>query len=87
MKQFFYEITLIPKDYEDFINYLNFIYEEAIEEDDNKIILRSEQKLDDIIELLQKDFEFDYKIEKKENKNWIEIYKQNIKPVLLVMLL
>ena len=85
MDSFYYEITLIPKkeEYDMFINYLNFIYEEAIEESDNKIILRSEIAIDEVIDKLNNKFDFKYQITKKQNQDWIEIYKHNIKPILI----
>ncbi|MCX2683215.1 50S ribosomal protein L11 methyltransferase [Campylobacter sp. MIT 21-1685] len=82
--------------------FLDFIFDlgiQAVEEKNNGIYVRSNDKLDKLSWALdifsekllgQKDFYEDKKsiilqktLEKKENKNWIEEYKKSIKPLLI----
>lgn len=87
MSKYYFELTLKPENnYELFLDLLNAITDDAIEELDETLIIRSEQELDDLI-FGVKEFatavntkcEINY--EKKENIDWIKQYQQSVKAV------
>ena len=84
MNEFYYELKVNPdSEYELFVDYINFLFDEAIEENDECIILRSEKKLDEIIDSLSRwakenNFKFEYKLNRLKNKDWFNEYKKNI---------
>jgi len=93
MKNLFYEISITPTSHkEEIANFLIERFNNGIEEKNNTLILRSDDKLEDLIDELKKyvkaleeifeekiDLEID--IKEKENKDWIENYKKSIKPI------
>jgi len=94
MKKFYYELSFkTDKPYEDL--FLDFIFDlgiEAIEEKDGFIFIRSDEDLENLswaLELFHKKLSklknttisFEKTLQKKENKDWIEEYKKNIKAI------
>lgn len=93
MQKYYYELIIKPSlYYELFLDLVSSLTDDAIEEYDESIIVRSEDELDDIImgvEAFAKELSiaFDTKIdceinlEKKENQDWIKLYQQSVKPI------
>ena len=88
MSKYYFELTLKPdnNNYELFLDLLTSITEDAIEELDETLIVRSEEELDDLIfgikefiTALNTKCELIY--EKKENIDWIKQYQQSVKAV------
>ena len=87
MSKYYFELTLKPdNNYELFLDLLNAITDDAIEELDGTLIVRSEEELDDLIfgvkefiTALNTNCEINY--EKKENIDWIKQYQQSVKAV------
>ena len=87
MSKYYFELTLKPNNnYELFLDLLTSITDDAIEELDDTLIVRSEEELDDLIfgikefmETLKIECEIIY--EKKENLDWIKQYQQSVKAV------
>lgn len=93
MKQTYQELVVSTNNLE-FISDFIFAFEiDAIEEKDNKLIVRSDIGLDDLIyalDELKKRLEdanssifIEYEVFEKENKDWIDEYRKNIKPILI----
>ena len=93
MNKYYYELTVIPDSYyELYLDLIEDIVDEAIEELDNSIIIRSEESLETIkngvdtftLEL-SKAFKTQIKcqttLEKKENIDWIQAYKDSVQAV------
>lgn len=89
-----YQELVIRSNNLEFISDFVFAFEiDAIEEKDNSLIIRSENSLDDLIfaleQLKQKlddakiNINIEYELFTKENKDWIDEYKKNIKPILI----
>ncbi len=87
MQDFYYELTVTPKQRVDF--FLSLLLElsgSALEEKDSSLILRSEEELD-TIEWAVKEaanklgIEVETKLLKKDNEDWISKYKSSIQPV------
>lgn len=81
------EVSQCLEEFQDLLFMFGF---DAIEIDENKIILRSEENLDEIRWAVQefakklkkvKPLHVKTKISKKLNKNWIEKYQKSIKPI------
>ena len=87
MSKYYYELTLKPDaNYELFLDLLNDTTTDAIEELDGTLIIRSEEKLEDLmfgIEEFIKALNIKCQItyEKKENIDWIKQYQQSVKAV------
>ncbi len=93
MEKFYYELTIKPNLYfELFLDLASSLCEEAIEEQEDAIIIRSEEELDTIkegIEAFAKELstafetqvECEITLEKKENLDWIKIYQQSVQPI------
>jgi ribosomal protein L11 methyltransferase len=93
MKSTYYELRITPSKFKDEIeNFLMERFFNGIEEKDNTLILRSEDKFDSLIEELKNyikaleelfDTKVDLKIEllEKSNEDWIKKYQESIKPV------
>ena len=93
MKEFYYELTLITNSHYDlYLDLLLSISNDALEELDNKIILRSEVPLNDIEEAinyftLQLQKTIDKNIQttvaqtKLKNEDWINKYQDSVKPI------
>ena len=87
MSKYYFELTLKPQNhYELFLDLVDSLTEDALEECDGTIIIRSEDELDDLkfgIEefsnVLNTQCEINY--EKKENIDWIKQYQQSVKSV------
>ncbi|MBK1971552.1 50S ribosomal protein L11 methyltransferase [Campylobacter sp. 2018MI35] len=96
MQKFYYELFFkVEKSYEKV--FTDFIFDlgiEALEEKDGGFFIRSEDSLENIdfalgifVEKLStlenKEIFFQKKLERKENKDWIEEYKKSINPILI----
>ena len=87
MSKYYFELNLKPdNNYELFLDLLTSITEDAIEELDGTLIVRSEEELDDLIygvkeftTALNAKCEIIY--EKKENIDWIKQYQESVKAV------
>ncbi len=94
MNEYYYELKITPnKYYELFLDLVMSLSEDALEELDGSIIIRSEEELDEIvagIEYFTKELETalgeqitcEISLEKIENQNWIQKYKDSIEPVV-----
>ena len=87
MSKYYFELTLKPEhEYELFLNLIESLTDDAIEEDDGILIIRSEEELENLkfgIEEFSKALNINCKItyEKKENIDWIKQYQQSVKSV------
>jgi len=93
LDKFYYELTITPNSHYDlYIDLILNITTQAIEETNNTIIIRSEETLNDIQEgveaftdALQKNLDSNIicniTLEQKANEDWIENYKNSIKPI------
>ena len=93
MNKYYYELTIKPNlYYELFLDLVSSLTEDAIEELDEMIIIRSEDEVDNIeagvlafAKELSTAFETEIscetKIEKKENIDWIAQYQQSVQPI------
>ncbi len=91
MKSKYYELTITIEN-EDFVDFLaDFVANiagDGIEIGKNSIIVRSENSLSDVedninslLETLGSDIKVSYKIEIKENQDWISSYQNSIEPI------
>lgn len=95
MKQTYNELLITPNDkYAMFADFVLSLTQEAIEEKDGTIIVRSEEDLENIIfgiNVFAKSLEealstkIEVKIEQnvKENEDWISAYKHSVEPVVV----
>ena len=87
MSKYYFELTLKPEnDYELFLDLIDSLTTDALEEDNGAIIIRSEDELDDLkfgIEEFAKTLSINCEIiyEKKENIDWIKQYQESVKSV------
>ena len=93
MNKYYYELTIKPNlYYELFLDLVSSLTQEAIEELDDTIIIRSEEELDNIesgmksfTKELSTAFNTDIicktTYEKKENKDWIKLYQDSVQPI------
>jgi ribosomal protein L11 methyltransferase len=93
MKEKYYEIVITPSKFKDEIeSFLMDRFFNGIEERGESLILRSEERLDGLIEELGEyvkaleeifDTKVDLKIKvsEKSNKDWIKAYQESIKPI------
>ncbi|MCK4441350.1 MAG: 50S ribosomal protein L11 methyltransferase [Sulfurovaceae bacterium] len=90
MKDKYYELTLTLKDdFVEFIaDYIANIIGDGVEIGRGKIIVRSEESVDfikntvdSLIVSLGTPLDIEYKIEQKDNEDWIQKYKSSIKPI------
>lgn len=94
MQSHYYELTLKPSAHlELFIDFINTVFPDSLEELDDAIILRSQE--DDFIDLawacenfaselsthLGQEVTVDTNIEQKANEDWVKIYQESIQPV------
>ncbi len=89
----FYEIYVTSSGRkEEITNFLIERFNNGIEEKNNTLILRSEKKLDNLLnglkeyikaleEIFEEKIDLKIEIKEKENQDWIENYKKSIKPV------
>ncbi len=93
MNKYYNELTLIPNSYKElYIDLLNQLSDDAIEDGDNKLILRSEDDLENIIdgikvftESLKQSFnenvQCEITYEQKENIDWVEQYQRSVREI------
>lgn len=93
MDKYYYELTLKPNlYYELFLDLAGSLTNDAIEELDETIIIRSEENLDDVesgilefakelTSALNTDIFCDTTLEKKENQDWITLYQESVQPI------
>ena len=87
MSKYYFELTLKPDShYELFLDLVDSLTSDALEEYEGAVIVRSEEKLDDLkfgIEEFAKALNINCKInlEKKENIDWIKQYQKSVKSV------
>ena len=87
MSKYYFELTLQPNNhYELFLDLVDSLTQEAIEEDDGTLIIRSEDELDNLkfgIEEFAKVLNINCPMnyEKKENIDWIKQYQQSVKSI------
>ena len=93
MKNYYYELTIKPNLYfELFLDLASSLSDDAIEECEDSIIIRSEDELDNIKEgieafakelsnAFQTEIICEINLEKKSNEDWIKVYQQSIQPI------
>lgn len=93
MDKFYYELTVKPNlYYELFLDLASSLTNDALEELDEIIIIRSEDTLDDvqsgIVEFAKElsnafstEIFCETKLLKKENQNWIKLYQDSVQPI------
>ena len=87
MKENYYELTVEPEgEIELFLNLLSSITNDAIEIDKDKLIIRSEDSLDDVLFGLEKfskalNIEIKTNLEVKQNQDWIKQYQDSVKAI------
>lgn len=87
MLEFYYELRVKPEaHYEFFLDLITALSDEAIEEDDGVLILRSETDLSDIEFGVQSfaskiDVKCDTKLSELKNEDWVNSYKQSVDAV------
>ena len=93
MDKYYYELTIKPNlYYELFLDLASSLTNDALEELDETIIIRSETALDDVesgVLAFAKELSnaFDTEIicdtllEKKENQDWIKLYQESVQPI------
>mgnify|MGYP005989283013 CR=1 FL=1 len=93
MDKFYYELTIKPNlYYELFLDLASSLTNDALEELNETIIIRSEETLDDVesgilafAEELSTAFGTEITcetiLEKKENQDWISLYQQSVQPI------
>jgi ribosomal protein L11 methyltransferase len=93
MNKTYFEVTIDASDYLD--SFENYIFDygiSAIEEENNKLIVRMEENPDELIkelnayakelcEIFQESIEVKISFLEKDNADWIETFKQSINPV------
>lgn len=93
MEKYYYELVIKPSlYYELFLDLASSLSEDAIEELNGTIIIRSEDELDNIkegVEAFAKELgtafsteiKCEISLEKKENQDWIKLYQQSVQPI------
>ena len=87
MTDYYYELIVEPKEnYGIFVDLLASLTNEAIEEQENKVIARSEEDLSDVKAGIEKfadaiNVQCILTLEKKENIDWIKQYQESVKSV------
>ena len=93
MRSTYYELTVTPSAHlERFLDFVQNIYEEAIEVGETALILRSERALDEIVwgvesfaealsEATGERVTVDTQLEERKNIDWIARYREAIRPV------
>ena len=89
----YFEIRITPSAFKDEIeNFLMERFFNGIEEKESTLILRSEERLDTLLdelkeyvkaleEIFETKIKLDIEVEEKSNKDWIKTYQESIKPV------
>ncbi len=87
MDKFYYELTVTPKNsLEIFSDFLLEITQNALEEKEDSLIVRSTEPLDDILWATEQfsnklNIQITSNLEKKKNEDWISKYKNSIQPI------
>jgi ribosomal protein L11 methyltransferase len=87
LSEYYYELIITPKDrYELFLDLINSLSNDAIEETEGSIIARSEEDLSDvefgILEFSKAlNVKCETKLTKKQNIDWIKQYQESVKAV------
>jgi len=93
LDKYYYELTIKPNlYYELFLDLASSLTNDALEELDETIIIRSEDTLDDVesgvIEFAKElsnafhtDISCETYLEKKENQDWIKLYQDSVQPI------
>ena len=93
MEKYYYELTIQPNlYYELFLDLASSLTNDALEELDETIIIRSEDTLNDVesgilefakelSEAFSSDITCKTILEKKENKDWIKLYQESVQPI------
>jgi ribosomal protein L11 methyltransferase len=87
MQEYYYELKITPKSsYEQFLQLLMSLTDEAVEEDNGTIIARSTQDLDLVQYGITQfadamDIQCDIRLSKHKNEDWINNYKNAIEPI------
>lgn len=87
MTEYYFELSIKPENhYELFLDLIESLTQDAIEENEGIITIRSEEKLEDFIEPLNKfvkalNTKCDIIYEKKESIDWIKKYQDSIQAV------
>ena len=93
MDKYYYELTIKPSlYYELFLDLASSLTNDALEELDETIIIRSEDTLDDvehgILEFAKElscafdtDISCETELSKKENQDWIKMYQMSVQPI------
>jgi len=93
LDKYYYELTIKPNlYYELFLDLASSLTNDALEELDETIIIRSEDTLDDVesgvIEFAKElsnafnsDITCETYLEKKENQDWIKLYQDSVQPI------
>ena len=93
MDKYYYELTIKPNlYYELFLDLAASLTNDALEELDETIIIRSEETLDDvesgILEFAKElssafstEITCETSLEKKENQDWIRLYQESVQPI------
>jgi ribosomal protein L11 methyltransferase len=95
LNKFYYELKITPtKHYELYLDLVLSLTQDAVEELEGSILLRSEESLEEIVEginyfsaelssALNDTIKCDVELTQKENEDWIAKYKDAIKPVTI----
>lgn len=93
MEKYYYELEITPSAYyELFLDLISALTEDALEERDGTIIIRSEEEIDTIqvgVEAFAKELSnafdseitCDMKLQKKENIDWVQEYQNSVQPI------
>ena len=93
MEKFYFELKITPNlYYELFLDLVSALTDEALEEYNETIIVRSESELDNIKEgveafakelsnAFETEVKCDFELSKKENKDWVQEYQKSVQPI------
>ncbi len=90
MEKYYYELTIKTRkdSLATLLDMISILSDEALEFDDEKVIIRSENDPGELMESLgiansklQSPIKMDLKLEKKENVDWIGRYRDSIQPI------
>lgn len=93
VNKYYYKLSINPDlYYELFLDLVSSLTQEAIEELNETIIIRSEDELDNIRDgviafakelstAFDTEIKCDIKYEKKENQDWIKLYQESVQPI------
>ena len=93
MEKYYYELIIKPNlYYELFLDLASSLTNDALEQTDETIIIRSEDTLDDVkagiiafanelSTAFDTQIECEISLDKKENQDWIKLYQQSVQPI------